>query len=167
MGASLRYAAAHVMDADLACLERHGTDEGPRLGAARHQWKRQPFRRVRPAHRARRAWASRPAHTSPCSATPAAAAPARRSPTTTAGSRASGTRNCRKHSTSGRGWSCRRGGSHWAAMELMGRYAAANHALIHAHIARELGVEVLLDIENHHTPRGANGTGFKMGRTPT
>ena len=35
-------------------------------------------------------------------------------------------------------------------MELMGRYAAANHALIHAHIARELGVEVLLDIENHH-----------------
>ena len=35
-------------------------------------------------------------------------------------------------------------------MELMGRYAAANHALIHAHIARALGVEVLLDIENHH-----------------
>ena len=35
-------------------------------------------------------------------------------------------------------------------MELMGRYAAANHALIHAHIARALGVEVRLDIENHH-----------------
>ena len=35
-------------------------------------------------------------------------------------------------------------------MELMGRYAAANHALIHQHIARALGVEVLLDIENHH-----------------
>ena len=35
-------------------------------------------------------------------------------------------------------------------MELMGRYAAANHALIHQHIARALGVEVRLDIENHH-----------------
>jgi tRNA-splicing ligase RtcB len=35
-------------------------------------------------------------------------------------------------------------------MELMGRYAAANHALIHAYLARALGVEVLLDIENHH-----------------
>ena len=35
-------------------------------------------------------------------------------------------------------------------MELMGRYAAANHALIHRHVARALGVEVLLDVENHH-----------------
>ena len=35
-------------------------------------------------------------------------------------------------------------------MELMGRYAAANHALIHRHIARNLGVEVRLDLENHH-----------------
>jgi tRNA-splicing ligase RtcB len=35
-------------------------------------------------------------------------------------------------------------------MELMGRYAAANHELIHVHIAKALGVEVLLDIENHH-----------------
>jgi len=42
------------------------------------------------------------------------------------------------------------GQEYWAAMELMGRYAAANHALIHAHIARALGVEVRLDIENHH-----------------
>jgi tRNA-splicing ligase RtcB len=42
------------------------------------------------------------------------------------------------------------GQEYWAAMELMGKYAAANHALIHAHIARTLGVEVLLDIENHH-----------------
>src|SRR5262245_53519959 len=37
-----------------------------------------------------------------------------------------------------------------AAMELMGRYAAANHALIHQHIAAHLGAEVLLDLENHH-----------------
>jgi len=42
------------------------------------------------------------------------------------------------------------GQEYWAAMELMGRYAAANHALIHAHVARALGVEVMLDIENHH-----------------
>jgi tRNA-splicing ligase RtcB len=42
------------------------------------------------------------------------------------------------------------GQEYWSAMELMGRYAAANHALIHLHIARGLGVEVLLDIENHH-----------------
>jgi tRNA-splicing ligase RtcB len=42
------------------------------------------------------------------------------------------------------------GQEYWAAMELMGRYAAANHALIHAYIARALSVEVLLDIENHH-----------------
>jgi tRNA-splicing ligase RtcB len=42
------------------------------------------------------------------------------------------------------------GQQYWAAMELMGKYAAANHALIHKYIARALGVEVLLDIENHH-----------------
>jgi tRNA-splicing ligase RtcB len=42
------------------------------------------------------------------------------------------------------------GQEYWAAMELMGRYAAANHELIHAHIALALGVDVLLDVENHH-----------------
>src|ERR1051325_807363 len=42
------------------------------------------------------------------------------------------------------------GQEYWAAMELMGRYAAANHALIHKHIAANLGAEVLLDLENHH-----------------
>ena len=42
------------------------------------------------------------------------------------------------------------GQEYWAAMELMGQYAAANHALIHSHIAKALGVDVLLDIENHH-----------------
>jgi tRNA-splicing ligase RtcB len=35
-------------------------------------------------------------------------------------------------------------------MELMGRYAAANHALVHQHIAANLGAQVLLGIENHH-----------------
>jgi len=42
------------------------------------------------------------------------------------------------------------GGEYWAAMELMGAYAAANHECIHRHIARNLGAAVLLDIENHH-----------------
>lgn len=42
------------------------------------------------------------------------------------------------------------GAEYWAAMELMGRYAAANHAVIHRHIATHLGCEVLLDVENHH-----------------
>jgi tRNA-splicing ligase RtcB len=42
------------------------------------------------------------------------------------------------------------GQEYWAAMELMGRYAAANHALIHTSIARNLGVAVRLDVENHH-----------------
>jgi tRNA-splicing ligase RtcB (3'-phosphate/5'-hydroxy nucleic acid ligase) len=42
------------------------------------------------------------------------------------------------------------GQEYWAAMELMGRYAAANHQLIHESVARALGAAVLLDVENHH-----------------
>ena len=42
------------------------------------------------------------------------------------------------------------GQEYWAAMELMGRYAAANHACIHRHLAAHLGADVLLDLENHH-----------------
>src|SRR5215831_13194813 len=42
------------------------------------------------------------------------------------------------------------GKEYWEAMELMGRYAAANHALIHEHVAANLGAEVLMDLENHH-----------------
>ena len=42
------------------------------------------------------------------------------------------------------------GQEYWAAMGLMGRYAAANHACIHKHITRHLGAGVLLDLENHH-----------------
>src|SRR5947207_9314416 len=39
---------------------------------------------------------------------------------------------------------------YWNAMELMGRYAAANHACIHKHIAENLGAQVLLDWETYH-----------------
>lgn len=42
------------------------------------------------------------------------------------------------------------GQEYWNAMELMGRYAAANHQLIHEHVRRALGAEAVLDIENHH-----------------
>jgi len=42
------------------------------------------------------------------------------------------------------------GQEYWAAMELMGQYAAANHACIHQHVAQNLGATVLLDLENHH-----------------
>lgn len=43
-----------------------------------------------------------------------------------------------------------RGHEYWQAMQLMGRYSAANHGLIHAGITRNLGFGVLADIENHH-----------------
>jgi len=42
------------------------------------------------------------------------------------------------------------GQDYWQAMELMGKYAAANHEVIHRHIAHALGVDVRLDLENHH-----------------
>ena len=42
------------------------------------------------------------------------------------------------------------GQEYWAAMELMGQYAAANHELIHRHITKQLKTKVLLDVENHH-----------------
>jgi tRNA-splicing ligase RtcB len=42
------------------------------------------------------------------------------------------------------------GQEYWNAMELMGQYAAANHACIHQHIAENIGATVLLDLENHH-----------------
>jgi tRNA-splicing ligase RtcB len=42
------------------------------------------------------------------------------------------------------------GREYWAAMQLMGKYAAANHACIHHHVVKALGAKVLLDIENHH-----------------
>jgi tRNA-splicing ligase RtcB len=42
------------------------------------------------------------------------------------------------------------GQEYWAAMNLMGHYAAANHAVIHRAIGRKLGANLVLDIENHH-----------------
>jgi tRNA-splicing ligase RtcB len=42
------------------------------------------------------------------------------------------------------------GREYFAAMELMGRYAAANHELIHERIARALGERPVAGVENHH-----------------
>ena len=42
------------------------------------------------------------------------------------------------------------GQAYWQSMELMGKYAAANHACIHKHVPENLGAQVLLDLENHH-----------------
>lgn len=42
------------------------------------------------------------------------------------------------------------GKDYWEAMELCGRYAAANHELIHKHVIAALGCGVLGYVENHH-----------------
>ncbi len=42
------------------------------------------------------------------------------------------------------------GREYWSAMELMGAYAAANHALIHRHLVKGLRAKVLAEVENHH-----------------
>jgi tRNA-splicing ligase RtcB len=42
------------------------------------------------------------------------------------------------------------GQEYWAAMNLMGDYAAANHAVIHRNVARLMGAEIVAGVENHH-----------------
>jgi tRNA-splicing ligase RtcB len=42
------------------------------------------------------------------------------------------------------------GQEYWAAMNLMGDYAAANHDVIHRLVSKKLGAQVLAGIENHH-----------------
>jgi tRNA-splicing ligase RtcB len=42
------------------------------------------------------------------------------------------------------------GQEYWAAMNLMGKYAHANHDLIHQRVARAAGGKVLAGVENHH-----------------
>lgn len=39
---------------------------------------------------------------------------------------------------------------YWAAMNLMGEYASANHALIHKKVVKAVGASVLAGVENHH-----------------
>ncbi|MBX3394671.1 MAG: RtcB family protein [Phycisphaerae bacterium] len=39
---------------------------------------------------------------------------------------------------------------YWAAMELMGRFASANHHCIHETILRDMNMSPILQVENHH-----------------
>lgn len=47
-------------------------------------------------------------------------------------------------------WDSEAGQEYWAAMNLMGDYAAANHDVIHRQVTRLLGAEVTAGVENHH-----------------
>ncbi len=64
------------------------------------------------------------------------------------------------------------GREYWQAMQLMGRYAAANHELIHRHIVDHLGARVLAGVENHHNfawierHRGQEVVVHRKGATP-
>lgn len=64
------------------------------------------------------------------------------------------------------------GQEYWAAMSLMGRYAAANHEVIHKHITKKTGFPVLLEVENHHNfawkevHRGREVIVHRKGATP-
>lgn len=42
------------------------------------------------------------------------------------------------------------GQAYWEAMQLAGHYASANHHCIHRHLLKELGLETLFQVENHH-----------------
>lgn len=42
------------------------------------------------------------------------------------------------------------GQEYFAAMNLMGKYAAANHAMIHRKVSKALGAKVIAGVENHH-----------------
>jgi tRNA-splicing ligase RtcB (3'-phosphate/5'-hydroxy nucleic acid ligase) len=42
------------------------------------------------------------------------------------------------------------GQEYWNAMNLMGQYAAANHAIIHQRVTRAIGAKVIAGVENHH-----------------
>jgi tRNA-splicing ligase RtcB (3'-phosphate/5'-hydroxy nucleic acid ligase) len=42
------------------------------------------------------------------------------------------------------------GQEYWAAMNLMGKYAAANHAMIHKRVTRAIGAKAIAGVENHH-----------------
>ncbi len=64
------------------------------------------------------------------------------------------------------------GAEYWAAMELMGEYASANHHCIHETILRDLNLKPLLQVENHHnfawreTHNGRDLIVHRKGATP-
>jgi tRNA-splicing ligase RtcB len=42
------------------------------------------------------------------------------------------------------------GQEYWLSMELAGRYAAANHEVIHQRVAKAVGLKPIFSVENHH-----------------
>lgn len=64
------------------------------------------------------------------------------------------------------------GQEYWAAMELMGHYASANHHIIHGKIIAAVGAPVRLQVENHHnfawkeTHNGQEMIVHRKGATP-
>jgi Uncharacterized conserved protein len=65
------------------------------------------------------------------------------------------------------------GQEYWLAMNLAGRFASANHRIIHQQIAKATGLDVLATVENHHNfaweetlPDGRRAYVHRMGATP-
>jgi tRNA-splicing ligase RtcB len=64
------------------------------------------------------------------------------------------------------------GREYWAAMNLMGQYAHANHELIHQRVARNLKSKIIAGVENHHnfawkeTHGGRDVIVHRKGATP-
>ena len=64
------------------------------------------------------------------------------------------------------------GQEYWAAMNLMGEYAAANHAVIHKLVTKLLGAAIIAGVENHHNfawkerHRGRELVVHRKGATP-
>jgi tRNA-splicing ligase RtcB (3'-phosphate/5'-hydroxy nucleic acid ligase) len=64
------------------------------------------------------------------------------------------------------------GQEYWAAMYLMGEYAAANHAVIHKLVTKLLGAAIIGGVENHHNfawkerHRGRELVVHRKGATP-
>jgi tRNA-splicing ligase RtcB (3'-phosphate/5'-hydroxy nucleic acid ligase) len=65
------------------------------------------------------------------------------------------------------------GQEYWLSMELAGRFASANHHVIHHRVARAVGLEEVTHVENFHNfawreqlPGGANVVVHRKGATP-
>jgi tRNA-splicing ligase RtcB len=64
------------------------------------------------------------------------------------------------------------GEEYWLSMQLAGRYASANHAVIHDKVSEALGEEILANVENHHNYAWAERVGgreaivHRKGATP-
>lgn len=64
------------------------------------------------------------------------------------------------------------GQEYWAAMNLMGDYAAANHAVIHKNVHKLIGGQIVAGVENHHnfawkeTHQGKEVIVHRKGATP-